>query len=511
MVKWLLGLFFGRFDFQSPLTDEQRQWIDDRFDWLQNEFGIGRLNGEVYLPNEKFFPDPYVPAIDGAESLLNRVCTYMSIDRSRLELKLFTRDTSYSDIKTPSQQFAGAAGVFEPGDSTITIWLEQSMLNNPESLISTIAHELGHVLLLADNRYSRENEDHERLTDLMTVFFGFGVFSANSSLVEENWRVGNVSGWSIGTMGYLSLAEYAYALAVYAFRRNEASPQWLKSLRPDVKKLFRLEYSHLVNGTRPPKPVHSSDESNDAAVADVTQENRAAHALNEHEQSIEPDADDSKSVDDDEQAVSTTVNPESGLNQADDLFAIGVSYQSDQMFQQAIDVFSRALAESPDDPEILLSRAESYCKSGRFVEAIDDCSLALQIDPSPRTTFAHSIRAEAYIWQRRYHEALVDARKAAIAMKKSWISGRYAYAIQLRALAQFGLGNVREALDDVQLAIQDSPKQVGNYLLLSRIYERNGDAKEAATHLAEAIRRDPTLVDVELREKLLTGRPLSEY
>ena len=72
------------------------------------------------------------------------------------------------------------------------IWLEQTRLDEPDAVVSTLAHELGHVHLLADGRCDQNTPDHEPLTDLLTVYFGLGVFMANNAIREINWRSG---GW----------------------------------------------------------------------------------------------------------------------------------------------------------------------------------------------------------------------------------------------------------------------------------------------------------------------------
>ena len=57
----------------------------------------------------------------------------------------------------------------------------------PFSIVATCAHELAHVVLLGQGRISLDAEDHEQLADLLPVFFGLGVFSANAVIRERNW------------------------------------------------------------------------------------------------------------------------------------------------------------------------------------------------------------------------------------------------------------------------------------------------------------------------------------
>jgi hypothetical protein len=110
-----------------------------------------------------------------------------------------------------------------------------------------MAHELGHVHLLGHQRISPEDPDHEPLTDLLTVFFGLGVFSANSVIREHYWHAGQVSGWKIGRQGYLSMPVYGYALARFASSRREDGSGWSNRLRPDVRSAFKKSMRFLKN------------------------------------------------------------------------------------------------------------------------------------------------------------------------------------------------------------------------------------------------------------------------
>ena len=68
----------------------------------------------------------------------------------------------------------GASGHYIKRRDKFVISLESSQLTDPMSLVATVAHELGHVRLLGEARIHGGFEDHEPLTDLLTVFFGLG-------------------------------------------------------------------------------------------------------------------------------------------------------------------------------------------------------------------------------------------------------------------------------------------------------------------------------------------------
>ena len=173
----------------------------------------------------------------------------MGVDRNRLDLQLYTSPSAdpVSAAFNPALRRDYALGAFQEEEGRITIWLEQSRLHEPHSVVSTLAHELGHVHLLADKRCDPNTSDHEPLTDLLAVYFGLGIFVANNAIREVNWRSGNVEGWSLNRQGYLNIAEHAYALALYAQARGEHQPRWTKHLRPDLRGLLKTELKRLVS------------------------------------------------------------------------------------------------------------------------------------------------------------------------------------------------------------------------------------------------------------------------
>ena len=244
----MFGLF--RSKSECPVDPATREWIDNRWSWLVEQFGIDRLQKTtVILPSPKFFPDPYNGTAECARLILDKVCTYMDIDPGNVEMLLYEdRNPVYE-----GQWRQGTAGLYQAEQGQFRIWIEYANLNDPVAMIGTMAHELGHVHLLGHGRIDQNAEDHEPLTDLLTVFFGLGVFTANSVIHVKSWHEGNVSGWSIGRRGYLTMPMYGYALSLFARARGESRSKWVKELRLDVRSAFHESIRFLAQGDESPK------------------------------------------------------------------------------------------------------------------------------------------------------------------------------------------------------------------------------------------------------------------
>jgi len=163
----------------------------------------------------------------------------MGVDPGRVELALYGDQSPIPATSSFASTWQGTAGLYQAVGDKFRISIEASHLGDPLSVVATMAHELGHVHLLGGGRLTGDEEDHEPLTDLLTVYLGLGVLTANSVVRESSWKDGNMSGWSISRCGYTDMRTYGYALARFARLRDEDAPPWSRQLRPDVRQAFR--------------------------------------------------------------------------------------------------------------------------------------------------------------------------------------------------------------------------------------------------------------------------------
>ena len=92
---------------------------------------------------------------------------------------------------------------------------------------------------MADQRISRDAEDSEPLTDLLTVYFGAGILTANAAFQFGQWHDHQRQGWSATRQGYLSEAQFGYALARFSWYRGDIEAAWRKQSPGKHRLLFR--------------------------------------------------------------------------------------------------------------------------------------------------------------------------------------------------------------------------------------------------------------------------------
>ena len=174
--------------------------------------------------------------------MLRRIAGYMNVSPDRFELFVYSENQANAALGFAPTRTSGTAGVYigdrgkDAGDSSrAAIGIEETQLGDPLRLAATLAHEIGHEILLGRKLVTSEQQDHEPLTDLLTVFLGMGVFNGNATISDRTWSHGTLVGWQTKRLGYLDQRTFGYALARFAWTRNETAPPWLKHVRPDVR------------------------------------------------------------------------------------------------------------------------------------------------------------------------------------------------------------------------------------------------------------------------------------
>lgn len=229
-----------------PVAPEDKAWIEARFAWLAGQFGLDRLRqAPVVLPSPHFFPDRFEGRPEELPALFGRVCGHLGLDPARFDLALYSEADRARLVDGNGRSLAGTAGLYERGGRP-TVWVELSQLDDPPALVATLIHEACHDHLLGAGRMRGDEEDHELVTDLLSVYLGLGVVTANATIREAYWTSGNMSGWRIGRQGYLSQPMYGYALALFAWARGERYPGWAKAIRLDVRAPFKAGLRYLT-------------------------------------------------------------------------------------------------------------------------------------------------------------------------------------------------------------------------------------------------------------------------
>ncbi len=203
---------------------------------------------EILTPTTKHFPIKWNKSIENVFDALKIICENMQIDPNEIELDFYDNGIKEIEMGTsvifmePALEASEAAGLYhhEKVDGKYHISLDEALVESPDALISTIAHELSHIKLLGENKLA---ENDEMLTDFATVFFGLGIFNANTAFQFYN----QIDRWGYRNLGYLKIEEWAYALALWAFIRHEDKPEWKQYLSKAIKQDFEKSLQYMID------------------------------------------------------------------------------------------------------------------------------------------------------------------------------------------------------------------------------------------------------------------------
>jgi hypothetical protein len=230
---------------RSPISAEEQSWVDTSLQWLLREFGFPALHGTVVLPTAEFFPGFYAGTASDVRAVVDLVAVHMSVDPGQVELEFHDETSAENELLENVPLLASssryAAAHYRRNGDKVVISVEESQKRQPMALVASIAHELGHERLLGEGRITRGREDGEPLTDLLTVFLGMGIFTANAAFVvsSDNGRR------RTRELGYLSQAMFGYALARYARLRDETRPEWAGYLATNPRGYMKQSLRYL--------------------------------------------------------------------------------------------------------------------------------------------------------------------------------------------------------------------------------------------------------------------------
>src|SRR5262245_66405793 len=110
MLEWLFAP-------SCPCDPAAKEWVEDRLQWLSEEFHDHAFNGrEIVLPTPEFFPDDYDASPGSVQVLLERVCSYMGAIPDLVELERVSDQGKLGFANEGGQARAGAGGGDETGE-----------------------------------------------------------------------------------------------------------------------------------------------------------------------------------------------------------------------------------------------------------------------------------------------------------------------------------------------------------------------------------------------------------
>jgi len=241
----------------------EQQWLLDELAYLVAKQGEEPFTSStLWLPREADFPDRWDADVPSLERLLRRLLGYVGLADVRVTVAPIRGETSIDHVDAdgePQLRHHGAAAWFGGmnGKTAYFGCAEHQLANAGESLVGVLAHEVAHAYRHVHGLVRDDRDEEECLTDLTTIYLGFGVFTVNNthrfraSSVQRGARLYRQTSHS--RAGYLSpeAASFVFAANLLA-RRMSCLQAWrtLRWLEPNQRGYTRAALRHLAPAER---------------------------------------------------------------------------------------------------------------------------------------------------------------------------------------------------------------------------------------------------------------------
>ncbi len=210
-----------------PITTAEKVEIEYHLDWMLRHFGAEPVYKAETLtsrsPEIRKFASP--AGID-CDAALDWLADYLPFDNSGCELLIMGEDE------------------YCPDDPDI-IKITPHEAADIEELVAHIACHLSGRYLRRLPATELERTIPLRLKDFVPVYFGLGVFCANTSLKLSQYSVGESHYHQYRKSRAVEARSFGAALAYLAWERNDRHVSWARSLRPDARVPFRQTLRYL--------------------------------------------------------------------------------------------------------------------------------------------------------------------------------------------------------------------------------------------------------------------------
>jgi tetratricopeptide (TPR) repeat protein len=335
---------------ELPITTEDKEWVEGVFIWFGIAFGFDRLKEIGFLlPTAENFPANVEPENEAFEQLFLNICNVYELDPNDIVVRFFenTKWTTWAPMGETTVASGKYYEAFTESSKRYHVSIDKAMFDDYDHLIAVLAHELAHVKLLGGRFIERDHPEMEPINDLATIYFGYGIYTANASV--------SANGYWAGKNGYLPPQVIAYALALISKIKDEKEPHISEYLNTNCRELFQKSLEWLWEKQDTTLTTEKIAECNEQYVV------------------------------------------LSGIDKAYD----------ERDYQKAIDLNARLFKGDKTDATPYNTRGYSKLMLGKYEEAINDFNEAIMLDPY--WDYPYNNRGYCYLMLGQLEEGFVDS------------------------------------------------------------------------------------------------------
>jgi hypothetical protein len=234
-----------------PAEDERAKLLAALGELVAQRGHATLVRAPIVRPHPSFFPDVWTPDEAGVKAMARRLMSHVGLGAYEIHVTVYANEAqvrytaSVGGVQSSYKKEGAAAWFAGLLEDTCFFGVEEDQLEDVEQLAGALAHEVAHAWRHYHGLEAKDRQHEEQLTDLTTIFLGFGLLTTNNSFRSRS--SGSVEGasavhsWSVGGLGYLPPEVMSFLLAAQVVARGSerAEVQMLKrELRPTQAEAF---------------------------------------------------------------------------------------------------------------------------------------------------------------------------------------------------------------------------------------------------------------------------------
>lgn len=177
----------------------------------------------LLLAEPRYFPDRLEPRARGLALLLRRLLAYAGLEPAQLDIEIYGTAERDPHVRLDEPRPQALAWFMDIDAGVYRFGVRETELRDEQALIGTLGHEVAHAYRAHHGLAVVTRDKEEQLTDLTTVYLGFGVFTLESSFQFKTGHY-DASGQQLlyerQSRGYLRPGQLAFLLAAQLVARG---------------------------------------------------------------------------------------------------------------------------------------------------------------------------------------------------------------------------------------------------------------------------------------------------
>ncbi|WP_164015040.1 hypothetical protein [Pyxidicoccus trucidator] len=234
-----------------PVEGERTKLLEALAELVAHRGHATLVRAPILRPHPSHFPDAWSPDANGVRAMARRLMTHAGLGAFDVHITLYENEVQLQHTASVggvgySRHKEGAAAWFAGFDgATCLFGVDQEELEDVEQLAGGLAHEVAHAYRHVNGLEVEDRQHEEQLTDLTTIFLGFGLLTTNNTFRSRASGAlmgsSTVHSWSVGGLGYLSPQVMSFLLAAQVVARGserEEVRMLKRALRPTQAEAF---------------------------------------------------------------------------------------------------------------------------------------------------------------------------------------------------------------------------------------------------------------------------------